>query len=221
VIDARSSQNALVLSALALMTVLPGAVGTPPDGTADVVYGQLGSFTSAILNSGGVSGGPTAESLWVPGGVALDRDGNLYVADTANNRVLFLPAAPPSRRACTARTAASPRTWRTSGQLPGAPPLPTGSTVLKASLKFEVFAGLIELTDTHIVHQLKASETSCTPGQSEDVELLAAGATVLHYDTTAGQFIYNWQTPRKPGLCHLVTVALTDGSTLTARFRLK
>jgi hypothetical protein len=82
----------LFLSALALMTVLPGAVGTPPDGTADVVYGQLGSFTSAILNSGGVSGGPTAESLWVPGGVALDRDGDLYVADTANNRVLFLPA---------------------------------------------------------------------------------------------------------------------------------
>jgi sugar lactone lactonase YvrE len=56
--------------------------------TADVVYGQLGSFTTNTPNNGGVS----ANSISDARGVALDSSGNLYVADTANNRVLFYPA---------------------------------------------------------------------------------------------------------------------------------
>jgi hypothetical protein len=96
--------------------------------------------------------------------------------------------------------------------------LKAGATV---PLKFEVFAGPTELTDTSIVNQLKASETSCISGQTDDIELLATGATTLRYDMTMGQFIYNWQTPRKPGACYLVSVTMTDGSTLLAQFRLK
>lgn len=96
--------------------------------------------------------------------------------------------------------------------------LKAGST---APLKFEVFAGATELTDTGIVAQLRASETSCTSGQSDDIELLATGGTSLRYDTTAGQFVYNWQTPRKPGSCYVVSVTMSDGSTLLAKFRLK
>ena len=56
--------------------------------TADVVYGQLGSFTTSGSNDGGI----TANSLFQPAGVALDTSGNLYVADTFNSRVLFYPA---------------------------------------------------------------------------------------------------------------------------------
>ena len=96
--------------------------------------------------------------------------------------------------------------------------LKAGATV---PLKFEVFAGTTELTDTSIVKQLQAGETACAPGVTDDIELLAPGATVLRYDTAEGQFIYNWQTPKKPGSCYLVSVTTTDGSTLSGKFRLK
>jgi hypothetical protein len=56
--------------------------------TATRVYGQFGSFSSAAVDSGGVS----ANNLSAPAGVALDSGGNLYIADTYNNRVLFYPA---------------------------------------------------------------------------------------------------------------------------------
>ena len=51
---------------------------------ASRVFGQGGSFTSRLSNNGGVS----ANSLFGPGGVALDKQGHLYVADFRNNRVL-------------------------------------------------------------------------------------------------------------------------------------
>ncbi|HNE55398.1 MAG TPA: NHL repeat-containing protein, partial [Leptospiraceae bacterium] len=53
--------------------------------TATRVYGQLGNFSSSTLNNGGIS----ATSLSQPKGVAVDSSGNLYVADSGNNRVLF------------------------------------------------------------------------------------------------------------------------------------
>jgi sugar lactone lactonase YvrE len=56
--------------------------------TATRVYGQLGSFTTNTLNKGGIS----ANSLWLPQGVILDSNGNLYIGDFGNNRVLFYPA---------------------------------------------------------------------------------------------------------------------------------
>jgi hypothetical protein len=93
-----------------------------------------------------------------------------------------------------------------------------GSTV---PLKFEVFAGSTKLTDTSIVAPLRAIEVSCTGGQSDDVEVVATGGTLLRYDNTAGQFIYNWQTPKKPGFCYAVTLTTADGSTLSANFRLR
>jgi len=66
--------------------------------TATSVYGQSGSFASHTANDGGVS----ANSLSGPTGVVLDGGGNLYVADSGNNRVLFYPpAAPPPPRSRT------------------------------------------------------------------------------------------------------------------------
>ncbi len=61
---------------------------TPGSTTATQVYGQLGSFTSSTQNNGGIS----ANSLMVPYDLTLDSSGNLYVADSYNNRVLFYPA---------------------------------------------------------------------------------------------------------------------------------
>jgi hypothetical protein len=93
-----------------------------------------------------------------------------------------------------------------------------GSTV---PLKWEMFAGSTELTDTSLV-SLDAKQVSCSAGAGEDaVELTATGGTTLRYDTTGGQFIYNWQTPKKAGTCYRVTMAAADGSTLVALFKLK
>ncbi len=54
------------------------------DATADVVFGQGGSFISGTANKGGIS----ANSLNFPYGLTLDRFGVLFVADVNNNRVL-------------------------------------------------------------------------------------------------------------------------------------
>lgn len=52
------------------------------DRPADIVIGQPDFFTTTCL------GTPSNASLCSPGGVAVDGSGNLYVADTADNRVL-------------------------------------------------------------------------------------------------------------------------------------
>ena len=94
-----------------------------------------------------------------------------------------------------------------------------GSTV---PLKFEIFAGATELTSTTAVKSLTAPRIACDAGADVDaIEIVATGGTSLRYDTTGGQFIYNWQTPKKPGTCYTVTMTTQDGSTLVALFKLK
>ena len=58
--------------------------GTGADLVADGVFGQP-SLTVTGCNTGGVV---TASTLCSPRGVAVDRNGNLYVSDSSNNRVL-------------------------------------------------------------------------------------------------------------------------------------
>jgi sugar lactone lactonase YvrE len=77
-----------VTLALALPSAVPSGAEGPPGPTADIVYGQLGSFTSDTANNGGIS----ANSLSQPDGAVADDQGNLYVTDTLNHRVLFYPA---------------------------------------------------------------------------------------------------------------------------------
>jgi hypothetical protein len=96
-----------------------------------------------------------------------------------------------------------------------------GSTV---PLKFEIFAGSNELTDPADVTSLLARQVSCTNfgGDTiDEIEVVATGGTSLRYDTTGGQFIYNWKTPTKSGNCYVVTMTTDDGSSLSAQFKLK
>jgi hypothetical protein len=39
--------------------------------------------------------------------------------------------------------------------------------------------------------------------------------------TDGGVFIFNWKTPKKPGYCYTITVALTDGASQSASFGLR
>jgi len=92
-----------------------------------------------------------------------------------------------------------------------------GSTV---PIKFQVFAGASELTDPSIVVQpLTATQAACSGGPPDTIELTATGGTNLRY--AGGRFIFNWKTPKMPGYCYTVTVALTGGGSLSANFELR
>jgi len=92
-----------------------------------------------------------------------------------------------------------------------------GATV---PLKFEVFAGSTELTDTSIIKTF-TQKVSCTAGPGDAIETYSTGETTLRYDVTGGQFIFNWKTPKAPGACYRVTMTTLDGSFITADFTLK
>ncbi len=94
-----------------------------------------------------------------------------------------------------------------------------GSTV---PLKFEVFAGSTELTDTAAVKSFVQTKVACdSDAILDEIEVVTTGGTSLRYDTLSGQFIQNWQTPKQPGTCYKVTMTTQDGSFLKAFFRLK
>jgi hypothetical protein len=94
-----------------------------------------------------------------------------------------------------------------------------GSTV---PLKFEIFAGPMELTDTAYVKSFKQAKVACDGTMpADEIEFTTTGGTSLRYDWVAGQFIQNWQTPKQPGACYRVTMETQDGSTLVALFKLK
>ena len=95
-----------------------------------------------------------------------------------------------------------------------------GSTV---PFKFEIFAGSTELTDPADVSGFSAAPIPCPSGSlnTDPIEVTATGATALRYDSIAGQFVYNWQTPKRPGNCYQVTMTTADGSLLSANFLLK
>jgi hypothetical protein len=96
-----------------------------------------------------------------------------------------------------------------------------GSTV---PLKFEVFAGLSELTDVAVVDTFKTQEVNCSALDTtvaDAIEVTTTGGTSLRYDTTAGQFVQNWQTPKKTGACYVVTMTTDDGTKISANFKLK
>ena len=93
-----------------------------------------------------------------------------------------------------------------------------GSTV---PLKFEVFQGQTELTSTSVVSTFTQKVNCDSSLAGDNIEQYATGNTELRYDSTSGQFIFNWKTPKAPGSCYLVTMKTQDGSAISANFQLK
>ena len=98
-----------------------------------------------------------------------------------------------------------------------------GSTV---PFKFDISAAT-EFTSTTFngnpIGTFSAKKVSCTPGGEDAIEqvVTATGNTALRYDTTSGQFVYNWQTPKGAGICYDTTFTDQSGATLTAHFKTK
>jgi len=95
-----------------------------------------------------------------------------------------------------------------------------GSTV---PVKFELFSGARELTSTADVTSLTMQSMTCRATALTDAieTTVATGGTALRYDTTAGQFIFNWKTPTGAGKCYQLTMTARDGSTQSALFSMK
>jgi hypothetical protein len=91
-----------------------------------------------------------------------------------------------------------------------------GSTV---PLKFEVFSHSTELTDPAVVTMSVTGVPCDAAAPTDAVESLAEGESSLTY--TDGHFQYNWKTPKSPGSCYEVAATTTDGSNITAQFRLR
>ena len=89
VIDIDNSRVLEYLDPIAAGGGSPGTPGSVGDVTADLVFGQGGSFTTAAC--GGAAGSGTAPSgsvLCLPDGVTVDSLNDVFIADASNNRVL-------------------------------------------------------------------------------------------------------------------------------------
>jgi hypothetical protein len=98
-----------------------------------------------------------------------------------------------------------------------------GSTV---PLKFNVYQATTadptkERTDVGTIESFKVASVACNNSTYDLIEFTTTGGTSLRYDTTARQFVQNWQTPKSPGTCLQVTMTTLDGSKLQAYFSLK
>ncbi|MGE3797820.1 MAG: PxKF domain-containing protein, partial [Thermomicrobiales bacterium] len=92
-----------------------------------------------------------------------------------------------------------------------------GSTV---PLKFEVFAGGLELADLSSITEMSFQTVSCAIDAPENgIEQLVSGESSLSY--SGGQFRQNWKTPDAPGTCYKVTVSTVQGSGISAYFKLE
>jgi len=94
-----------------------------------------------------------------------------------------------------------------------------GSTV---PLKFNIFANGVEKKALTDIQGFTVAEVPCSSsGFITDVEFTTTGGTTLRYDTTVGQFIQNWQTPKAPGKCYQTRMTALDGSHIDAFFKSK
>ena len=90
-------------------------------------------------------------------------------------------------------------------------------------LKFEAFVGTLEKTAVSDIASFTQKKISCnefTGDPTDAVEELNTLGTGLKYDTTAGQFIANWKTPKSPNTCWEVKVTTADMSSIVAFFKL-
>jgi hypothetical protein len=160
-------------------------------------------------------------------------DGNCVVSGYANTVGTHTVKATAKDNAGNTNEASATYTvlaWTLNGfyapvDMPGTSGPPIYNTVKGGQtvpLKFNVLAGLTEQTTTAAVQKFSAIQTACDIAATvADVEVTNTGGTSLRYDTIGGQFIQNWQTPKKPGECYRVTILTADGSTIWALFKLK
>jgi hypothetical protein len=71
------------------------------------------------------------------------------------------------------------------------------------------------ITDLGVVAAIRVSSLPCPTA----CDVTPTGGTMLRYDTTTNQYVYNWQTPSQTGN-YVFSVHFTDGTTYAAYFKL-
>jgi HYR domain-containing protein len=67
----------------------------------------------------------------------------------------------------------------------------------------------------------RAVNVDCTTGATYDaIETTTTGGSSFHYDWTANQYVYNWQTPSQKGTCWRLDIGFVDGNVASANFKL-
>ena len=91
-----------------------------------------------------------------------------------------------------------------------------------AQLKFEVFAGSIELTASEVVAGVDQQQITCDSAALVGLSSPASrkrGQPVV--DAVGGHYAIRWESPSLPDTCWRVTVRTLDGSSLSALFKLR
>lgn len=179
-------------------------VGSVPGGPACTAEDAVSEIASCL-----VSGYGTSEGSHTLTATATDNAGRTATA-TRTYAVVAATVAPSWTASgfyrpiemSSSNAASAHSIWNTAKN---------GSTI---PFKFEVFAGpnqTNEVSDTSKI-TMTAKQIPCPSGATLDaVEELASGATSIRYDSTAGQFIYNWKTPTKANTCWQMIMKANGG----------
>ena len=93
-----------------------------------------------------------------------------------------------------------------------------------AQLKFEVFAGPVQLTSADIVASVDEEQVVCPP-DPQKAKGSGSGTGAAASSTVelggGGRLTVRWTAPDLPGTCWRVTVHTIDGSSLSATFKLR
>lgn len=146
------------------------------DAVADLVLGQA-NFTDKARNRGG---GTAANSLSVPGSVAIDASGNVWVADEYNSRVVRYPAPIASGMNADLALGQTSLTASTLG---------TGAATLRGPRSAAVLSdGTVWVTDSGNNRVLKY--ISPATGGSADLVLGQANYTTATFGATAAELFF-------------------------------
>ena len=205
-------------------TIAPKAL-TGSFTAADKLYDGT---ATAFITSSSLSGVVTGDAVTLNGSAATAAfaDPAVGTGKTVTSTGFTLAGADAANYSLTMNTTtASIQPWTFKGFYQ---PVDMNSVVntVKAGatvpFKFEMFKAATELTDTASIKSLTAKTINCaTTTTFDDIELTATGGTSLRYDATAGQYVYNWQTPKTIGTCYAVTISGQDGTGATAYFKTK
>jgi hypothetical protein len=78
------------------------------------------------------------------------------------------------------------------------------------------------ISDISVVTSTQAQQVACSNTLTDAVETTSTEETLLHYDFTTNQYIYNWKTYKTwAGKCYILNLKLNDGSLYKANFSLK